>query len=95
MKRFITVIITLALVFCLVACAPANSALNKDNQVIGRFTVVSELGDLLGYSAYIVYDTETLVMYFLISSYGDGSSLCPHYDSNGNVMIYNGRTNNG
>lgn len=79
MKRFIAILLVVLMLCGLVACAPAE-------QQDARFRSVDKFRLTTGYRAQLVYDLETKVMYIIC-----GDSLCPYYDEDGNVMIYEGR----
>lgn len=53
------------------------------------FTVIEHFGETTKYDYYIVYDNDTKVVYFLSLTNG-GYTLCPRYDENGEIMIYEG-----
>lgn len=87
MKRFIATIVIFIILVSLVGCAESNTD-RFDN--LG-FTVIDHVGNTSGVDYYLVYDNETNVIYYL-SYTGSmiGITLCPRYDSNGEVMIHGG-----
>ena len=81
MKKFISLVLALILIFALVGCTGANS----DNETISdRFVrVYSE------YSSCIYVDSETNVMYFWHSGvYSGGLSVM--LDENGDPLLWEG-----
>ena len=77
MKRIIVILLTLIIVFGLVACGSISDE--------KTFIKIDEYRSHHGYAIWLVYDPETKVEYFM-----RGDLMCPCYDENGNISFYEG-----
>lgn len=93
MKKISTILLlTVIMLSVLTGCGKIEK--NAENGSIKQlegmgFTVIEHFGKTAKYDYYIVYDNDTKVVYFL-SHTSRGYALCPRYDENGEIMIYEG-----
>lgn len=90
MKRYILIIILIILCFSLCGCGrtvkESYTGQEKEHSVrYDHFVVLKNYGNLIDSSCSIVYDPDTLIMYYII--YGNGG-ITPYYLSNGKIGIY-------
>lgn len=85
-----------ALMILLVGCSSeqyTDEHGKSSDLLAGRFVVLDECKDtdISGnyYGTYITYDKDTKVMYYILDGYRR-AGLCPMYDTNGDVMVYDG-----
>jgi major membrane immunogen (membrane-anchored lipoprotein) len=95
MKKKLLIFVLVSTIL-LVGCGNKQYVNEQDTSsdlIGGRFVILEECKDLniTGnyYSTYIVYDKDTKVMYYILDGFRR-AGLCPMYDTNGDVMIYNG-----
>ena len=92
MKRIIALLLIVIMLLSLTACAAKEESVNsfteKGMREIG-FTVESYLGNFGDKYFYLIHDNNTKVKYIYVDDYM-GMSLCPYYDEDGNVDIYEG-----
>lgn len=90
-KRIASVVLAIMMVICLVGCGTAQyqeSAVGKDEENWGYFTVISKHG-IGGFgSYYIVYANDTKVMYVLSDGNYNHGAFTPLYNADGTLQIY-------
>lgn len=87
MKKTLFVIIITCFLFCfLTGC---KTTIDTDNHKIfyDKFVVIETRDNPEYGTLYIVYDKDTMVMYYYLDSTYN-HNLCPVYDADGNVSIY-------
>ena len=62
---------------------------NDNSQVPNRFVVIDEEEDSLNMYSVTAYDKNTGVIY-MFNSYGPGHTMCPLYNTDGTIMVYDG-----
>ena len=83
----VLVVLVIGLVVQLVGCGIAGPSTQEG----GRFVEIrEESGIIMGTDYRIVYDRTTKVMYYMSDSMYNHCSLCPLYNADGSVMIYDG-----
>ena len=88
MKKFLTIILLIMICcFIFVGCGRKNDVI-KTTELDGRFKIISDTNDGLGYCNIIV-DTETGVMY-LFRGAGYRGGLTAMVDADGKPLIYEG-----
>ena len=102
MKRFISIFLALLMVICFAGCGRPDESIPawKESQNERKKADLEEMGlmfigdvatpDSNLYNCRLVYDSETMVVYYLSFSYNGGLMMCPRYDTDGDVMIYEG-----
>ena len=87
MKKIVLVIILIMLCFFLCGCdRTVKESYTEEHSVIyNHFVVLKTYKSLMDYSCSIVYDPDTLVMYYILPAKGD---ITPYYLSNGEIGIY-------
>lgn len=87
MKKFITILIAICLMFCLVGCTVEGSK-NYADRTNGRLIPVPTHQDLY-------YDTNTNIVYIVFNEYSGNCGygyMSPYYADNGMPYIYNKTT---
>lgn len=93
MKRLVSIVLVIVMIIVLSGCAKIKNQQDIGmNHIIERlgFTIIDHVGNISDYDNYVVYDNDTGVVYFLGFTSG-GITLCPRYDSDGEIMIYGGK----
>lgn len=85
-KRFIILCLVCTFLFGLTGC---GTKVDTDNhqEFFDKFVVIETRTNANYGTLYTVYDKDTMVMYYFTRC-DRSRSLCPVYDENGNVMIY-------
>lgn len=88
-KVLFTVILTVlfALPTILTACSNVTSSYNPGDDIYEQFIIVDSKYDFSFGYLYTVYDKDTKVMYYIVSSTHKGG-ISPIYDTDGTVKIY-------
>lgn len=91
MKRIIALLLVMFMVVSFAACNLNESHASFTKRTLSEcgFTVESYLGHSGDKEFYVIHDNSTNVKYIFIDDY-TGTALCPYYDENGNVDIYDG-----
>jgi hypothetical protein len=91
MKRIIVVLLMIIMLLGLTACSSVEGPTTGERNVEGLgFHIIEDFGEYGMYHIYLVYDPNTMVEYLItLDSYG--RSICPYYNSDGTVAIYNGK----
>ena len=77
MKKIVSILIVICLLFCLVGCGRSATTDNK----FGRFIEVPN-------EKYLYYDVNTKVVYFINYGVEGYTYMSPYYASNGEVYLY-------
>ena len=92
MKKIVLVVVLIMLCFFLCGCGrtvkESYTGREKEHSVMyNHFVVLKTYESLVDYDCSIVYDPDTLAMYYIIhGAYGCG--ITPYYLSNGEIGIY-------
>ena len=92
MKKLLITLLAIVMIFCFVGCNERDTAYDRQvNEFMADsgFVLIERIGKQGDTYMYLVYDAESKVEYILIEGYCE-TSLCPYYDSNGEVVIYKG-----
>lgn len=91
MKRIVAVLLLVIMLLGLTACS------SIEQPTVGEvfikecgFHIKEALGKYGTTTVYLVYDVDTGVEY-LFAFDGDRMAICPYYNSDGTVAIYNGK----
>lgn len=88
MKKFLIVVMVLTL--ALTGCETRKISFDDGERVIlDKFVVLEKIYDPDYGNLYTTYDKETKVEYYIYSS-GYRSSMCPIYNANGTLKLYEG-----
>lgn len=85
-KKFLVLCLLCTFMLALVGC---ETTIDTDHHDVfwDKFVVIEDRHNPEYGELYVVYDKDTMVMYYFTRS-DRSRSLCPVYDENGNVMIY-------
>lgn len=85
MKKIISLIIIGIMLMSLSSCS--TKVKKSDETFFDQFIAVEERSNINDGSCYIVYDKDTLVMYYYIED-GHQLALCPIYNADGTIKVY-------
>ena len=77
------------LVLFVILLALCGCRKNAGDEVYDKFIVISRESSTWDIDLYTIYDKDTYVMYYYVNS-SYKFDLCPIYNSNGEIMIYEG-----
>lgn len=91
MKRIVAVLLLVIMLLGLTACSSTEQPTAGEMFIEEcGFHIKEYLGKHVSLSVYLVYDVDTRVEY-LFAFDGTRISICPYYNSDGTVAIYNGK----
>jgi hypothetical protein len=92
MRKIFAIFLVVVTLLCLTACDTVTSSnVEYGKKLIKNagFVIIEQKYVKGDDSAYLVYDSKTKVEYLIFDGY-HSLSVCPYYDENGNVAIYEG-----
>lgn len=91
MKRVVAALLLVVMLLGLTACGAIDDTTYGES-MIGSFgfRLIEEFGRCGDTTVFLVYDPNTGVEYLFTDGYNT-TSICPYYNSDGTVAIYNGK----
>lgn len=90
MRRVVAVLLLVIMLLGLTACSDNETIYEEQTIEECGFRIIDKFGDKGVADIYLVYDPNTCVEYLFLSGYHE-NSICPYYNSDGTVAIYNGK----
>ena len=90
MKKIIAIVLVVYMFCCFTGCAKLADHQTEAFVTGSGFVVIEEFGRYGDTRTYLVYDPNTKVEYIVYHGTYHSTSICPYYDSDGNVVIYEG-----
>ena len=90
MKKIIAIVLVVSILCCFTGCSGVTDNLRAEEVSESGFVLIEEFGSFGSSRTYLVYDPNTLVEYLYYTADYGSTSICPYYNSNGNVVIYEG-----
>lgn len=91
MKRVVAALLLVVTLLGMTACETADKPTYEERTIEEcGFHIIERLGGKGYTNIYLVYDPDTGIEYLFLSGYHE-DSICPYYNSDGTVAIYNGK----
>lgn len=91
MKKIIVIVLTICLLCGLIGCTTKSIEKNIETAIEkSGFILIDLFGERGDVDIFLVYDPNTKVEYLFTRGPYSSMSICPYYDSNGNIAIYKG-----
>ena len=90
MKKIIAIVLVVCMLWCFAGCSEVTDNIRANKVSELGFVLIEEFGSYGSSRTYLVYDPNTMVEYLFYTADYDSISMCPYYDSDGNVVIYKG-----